>query len=58
MTMGKCFRYDRIENEILMTIRADKKCQNEVSLHEPIGIDKEGNELPSIGYLLVGNPVI
>jgi RNA polymerase sporulation-specific sigma factor len=36
-----------IENEILMTIRAGKKTQNEVSLQEPIGIDKEGNEFPS-----------
>lgn len=36
-----------IENEILMTIRAGKKMQNEVSLHDPIGVDKEGNEFPS-----------
>jgi RNA polymerase sporulation-specific sigma factor len=35
-----------IENEILMTIRAAKKTKTEVSLHDPIGIDKEGNELP------------
>lgn len=33
-----------IENEILMTIRAGKKKKNEVSIQEPIGIDKEGNE--------------
>ncbi|HSH36770.1 sigma-70 family RNA polymerase sigma factor, partial [Schnuerera sp.] len=32
-----------IENEILMTIRANKKSKGEVSLQEPIGIDKEGN---------------
>ncbi len=40
-----------IENEILMTIRADKKCQNEVSLNEPIGIDKEGNEISLIDIM-------
>ncbi len=39
-----------IENEILMTIRASKKTKTEVSLHDPIGIDKEGNELPFLTY--------
>lgn len=39
-----------IENEILMTIRAGKKTKNEVSIQEPIGIDKEGNELSLIVY--------
>lgn len=34
-----------IENEILMNIRANKKLQNEVSLQDPIGSDKEGNEI-------------
>lgn len=34
-----------IENEILMTIRSTKKQKLEQSLHEPIGIDKEGNEI-------------
>lgn len=34
-----------IENEILMTIRSDKKSKVEVSLQEPIGVDKEGNEI-------------
>ena len=34
-----------IENEILMTIRASKKMRTEVSLHDPIGVDKEGNEI-------------
>ena len=34
-----------IENEILMVIRGDKKYANEVSLEEPIGTDKEGNEI-------------
>ncbi len=34
-----------IENEILMLIRINKKHKNVVSLNQPIGIDKEGNEL-------------
>lgn len=34
-----------IENEILMDMRANKKIQNELSLQEPIGTDKEGNEV-------------
>ncbi len=34
-----------------MQIRCTKKIQSEVSLQDPIGVDKEGNELPSIGYL-------
>ncbi|QEK12119.1 sigma-70 family RNA polymerase sigma factor [Crassaminicella thermophila] len=39
-----------IENEILMTIRSSKKTKSEVSLQDPIGIDKEGNEMPSVLY--------
>lgn len=34
-----------IENELLMLLRREKKCAREVSLYEPIGIDKEGNEI-------------
>ena len=34
-----------IENEILMHLRARKKCSREVSLYEPLGTDKEGNEV-------------
>ncbi|WP_066507652.1 RNA polymerase sporulation sigma factor SigK [Abyssisolibacter fermentans] len=40
-----------IDNEILMTIRADKKIKSEVSLHDPIGVDKEGNEISLIDIL-------
>ncbi|WP_352404756.1 sigma-70 family RNA polymerase sigma factor [Sporanaerobacter acetigenes] len=40
-----------IDNEILMTIRADKKSKVEVSLQEPIGVDKEGNEISLIDIL-------
>lgn len=34
-----------IENEILMMLRAKKKTSKEVSLYEPIGTDREGNEI-------------
>ncbi len=34
-----------IENELLMYFRAKKKCSREVSLYEPIGTDKEGNQI-------------
>lgn len=34
-----------IENEILMTLRGDRKRLREVSIYEPIGIDTEGNTL-------------
>lgn len=34
-----------IENEILMCIRSEKKLKLEISLNEPIGTDKDGNEI-------------
>ncbi|NLJ59215.1 MAG: RNA polymerase sporulation sigma factor SigK [Tissierellia bacterium] len=34
-----------IDNEVLMTIRSDKKLKREVSLHGPLGTDKEGNSI-------------
>ena len=40
-----------IENEILMTIRASRKTKGEVSLQDPIGMDKEGNEITLIDIL-------
>lgn len=40
-----------IENEILMHLRASKKLQNEVSLNEPLGTDREGNEIALIDIL-------
>ena len=42
-----------IENEILMQIRSAKKIQSEVSLHDPIGVDREGNEITLID--VIGN---
>lgn len=34
-----------IDNELLMLLRSRKKSSREVSLYEPIGTDKEGNEI-------------
>ncbi len=34
-----------IDNELLMFLRARKKISREVSLYEPIGTDREGNEI-------------
>ncbi len=40
-----------IENEILMHLRATKKIKGEISLYDPIGMDKEGNELTLLDVL-------
>ena len=40
-----------IENELLMYFRAKKKHSKEVSLYEPIGTDKEGNEIHLLDIL-------
>ena len=40
-----------IENEILMLLRAGKKHKNNVSLSDPVGVDKDGNELTLIDLL-------
>jgi len=34
-----------IDNELLMLLRSKKKSGREISLYEPIGTDKEGNEI-------------
>jgi len=44
-----------IENEILMHLRALKKVKKDVSLHDPIGQDKEGNEISLIDILEADN---
>lgn len=43
---GRC-----IENEILMLFRAEKKTAKNVSLYDPIGTDKEGNEINLIDVI-------
>lgn len=40
-----------IENEILMLIRANKKHKNTLSLSDPVGVDKDGNELTFLDLL-------
>ena len=40
-----------IENEILMMLRAGKKHKNDISLSDPVGVDKDGNELTLIDLL-------
>ena len=40
-----------IENEILMTLRVNKKHKNNVSLNDPVGTDRDGNELTIIDML-------
>jgi RNA polymerase sporulation-specific sigma factor len=40
-----------IENEILMHLRSLKKTRKDVSLHDPISTDKEGNEITLIDIL-------
>lgn len=44
-----------IENEILMYFRSNKKHLNNVSLNEPIGFDKDGNEISLIDVLKAEN---
>ena len=40
-----------IENEILMFIRSNKKHKNNAYLADPVGVDKEGNELTLMDIL-------
>ena len=40
-----------IENEILMLIRSNKKHKNNLSLSDPVGLDKDGNELTLMDLL-------
>lgn len=40
-----------IENEILMLIRNNKKTKGELYLQDPIGVDKEGNEISLMDVL-------
>ena len=42
-----------IENELLMYFRSKNKCSKEVSLYEPVGTDKEGNQIQLVDLLEV-----
>ena len=47
-----------IENELLMFLRGKKKSSREVSLFEPIGQDKEGNEIHLVDVIEQTQPDI
>ena len=47
-----------IENEILMTMRVSKKHRGNVSLNEPVGVDRDGNELTIMDMLADTGSVI
>lgn len=44
-----------IENEILMLLRASKKYSREVSLYEPIGVDKDGEAVSLVDVIEIEN---
>ena len=50
-----CIRWERIANEILMSIRLERKQVAEVSISEPIGLDSDGNNI-SIAEVLGTEP--
>lgn len=47
-----------IENEILMYFRSNKKNNNNISLDEPIGYDKEGNDITILDILKTLNLIM
>lgn len=47
-----------IENEILMCLRSSKKIKGEVFLSEPVGSDREGNEITWIDVLGTDSDVV
>ena len=65
----KTFNHDRgvrlatyaarcIENEVLMHLRNIKKLRQEVSIHDPIGHDKEGNEISLMDILTTDSEIL
>ena len=44
-----------VENEILMLLRANKKYSKEVSLFEPIGVDKDGETVSLVDVIEMEN---
>ena len=49
--INKRSRSERIANEILMSIRASKKPNQAISLNDPIGTDRDGNEMSLMDVL-------
>jgi RNA polymerase sporulation-specific sigma factor len=50
--------YPDIEFEVLMHLRNLKKTRAEVSIYDPIGLDKEGNEISLIDVLFADNDIL
>ena len=44
-----------VENEILMLLRSHKKYSREVSLYEPIGVDKDGESIHLVDVIQMEN---
>ncbi len=44
-----------VENEILMLLRASKRLSKEVSLYEPIGVDKDGESISLVDVIEMEN---
>nr|WP_302597781.1 sigma-70 family RNA polymerase sigma factor [uncultured Cellulosilyticum sp.] len=47
-----------IANEILMSIRSDRKKKSETSLQAPIGTDQEGNEISLLDIICIDGDTI
>jgi RNA polymerase sporulation-specific sigma factor len=47
-----------IENEILMCLRSTKRTRGELMLYEPLGADKEGNEITLMDLLGTSDDVV
>lgn len=47
-----------IDNEILMYLRSKKKTSKEISLYEPIGTDREGNEIQLYDIIETDEPEV
>lgn len=45
-----------IDNELLMMLRSKKKTSREISLYEPIGTDREGNEINLLDVIEYDQP--
>ena len=45
-----------VENEVLMKLRSNKKLAREVSLYEPIGVDKDGETVSLMDVIEMENP--
>ena len=50
--------YIVIDIEVLMHLRNLKKTRAEVSLYDPIGFDKEGNEISLLDVLFADNDIL